>query len=149
MTPVFLALQVILYLGPIACIGAGMSTDLGGRVLQFVDFLDFWRQFWSTPEFWRALPFWTWIVMAYWTLVMSAVWHLTIMHAKRSYELFNPIVAYMWLVKRLMMGILWRGYKALLGIPTQFAYKHRRTCCCLGELLMIPVGALKFLPFFF
>jgi hypothetical protein len=76
---------------------------------------------------------------AFWVLVMLATWNLTVIHAQNMYELYDPLMAVLWLVKKIFAGKIWRVYKFSLALPTRFSYKHRETFCCLGELLMFPV----------
>lgn len=72
--------------------------------------------------------------------------------------LFNPVMAYYWLVKRVFAGRMWGLYQKLLINPTKFCYRHRHSCTYLlitqiiyftltffkilgkiGELLMFPL----------
>lgn len=55
-----------------------------------------------------------------------------IVDARKTYELFNPLMCYFWLAKLVFQKRLWRLYKALLAVPTTWFYKLRRSCCCLG-----------------
>ena len=54
---------------------------------------------------------------------MLATWHITFKVTKKHFDLFNPLVAYLWLFQRVFAGRIWGFYSALLIIPTRWAYK--------------------------
>jgi hypothetical protein len=64
---------------------------------------------------------------------MLAVWHLTFKLTKKYFDLFDPLVSYLWLVQRVLAGKLWGFYSALLYVPTRWSFHQGM----LGQILML------------
>lgn len=55
------------------------------------------------------------------------------------YPLFDPINAYVLVGKRIMAGVIFKAYLALLSKATIFCFDHKRSCCFLGEWLIVRI----------
>ncbi len=66
----------------------------------------------------------TYFHVGYWSLVMIAVWNLTFRLTKKHFDLFDPLVSYLWLVQRVFAGKIWGFYSALLYVPTRWSFHH-------------------------
>eukprot|EP00027_Filamoeba_sp_ATCC50430_P013731 CAMPEP_0168577694 /NCGR_PEP_ID=MMETSP0413-20121227/20924_1 /TAXON_ID=136452 /ORGANISM="Filamoeba nolandi, Strain NC-AS-23-1" /LENGTH=1164 /DNA_ID=CAMNT_0008611467 /DNA_START=761 /DNA_END=4255 /DNA_ORIENTATION=- len=97
----------------------------------------------SEKIYWKhnigSFEWYWWVLFAYWFVTMVACWEITLRHLRKFYPMFDPLIAYLWLIQRVMAGTVWRIYSSLLAVPTQWSFMNRRTCGCLGELLMFPI----------
>eukprot|EP01125_Pyxidicula_operculata_P000552 TRINITY_DN1055_c0_g1_i4.p1 TRINITY_DN1055_c0_g1~~TRINITY_DN1055_c0_g1_i4.p1 ORF type:complete len:1417 (+),score=252.45 TRINITY_DN1055_c0_g1_i4:39-4289(+) len=133
--PVFLALQLVILMIPVWCF-----------VLMTLPMND-WDSYWyyvayDMSTYWNSvndLPGWVWIIQSLWIVTTIAGVQLSAKHIMKVYELYNPIIALLWLKDRVLQKRVWGFIRGLLTRPTQFAYKHRNDCGCLGEILIAPV----------
>eukprot|EP01124_Arcella_intermedia_P000118 TRINITY_DN10060_c0_g1_i1.p1 TRINITY_DN10060_c0_g1~~TRINITY_DN10060_c0_g1_i1.p1 ORF type:complete len:1131 (+),score=172.90 TRINITY_DN10060_c0_g1_i1:54-3446(+) len=106
--------------------------------LPFTSVQDYFEMFFLRPDvYWTAVgqvPGWVWIIFAYWLVTMVGAIHISANHIIKYYALFNPLTAYLWLFQRVFAGRIWGFLQLLLGAPTQWAYKNKDACCCIGEI---------------
>ncbi|KAN0016295.1 hypothetical protein ACTFIU_006259 [Dictyostelium citrinum] len=132
--PIFIVVQIAIVLLPtLLALGFYPSPNL--------DFVQYWKDFFSERSFWREASHFSsgvWVAQAFWFLVCVVSWHVTFKVGKKYIPIFSPWKSYYWLVKKVFHGRIWFCYRWLLVQGTRVCYRLRRACL-IGELLMFPL----------